>query len=372
MTKAELNLKIFEGKAGKQVLFQPRIECWYGDKLFLGEELPGGLAGMSKPDMYRALDVSERIYDYGWNCFERIVDPSVRFEEKKTGPNEMTYITHTPIGSVSTVLRSNTSNPGTYYTKWQLETAEDIRVKTYVDEATDWKFRMDGYENTYAQWGDNGAPTMYIARTPYQEAVVETMGVENTAYALADVPELVEKYFDAVEKRNLRLIREINKSPIRIINYGDNIHCAITPPYYMEKYILPIYEQRYPLLKKAGKFVHAHWDGDVKSILKYLSVAHLDGIEALTPFPQGDVSVEEIRDALGDKLVLLDGIAALLFNDNYPESQLIEQTHRLLEYFAGRLILGISDEMPSRGNIERVRLVRDIVNEHNRKEEKAF
>ena len=92
----------------------------------------------------------------------------------------------------------------------------------------------------------------------------------------------------------------------------------------------------------------------------------LDGIEAMTPFPQGDVSVEEIRDAVGDKLVVLDGIAAILFNETYPVSMLVEQVEKLIEYFAGRLILGISDEMPSQGKIERVELVRDLVNQYNK------
>lgn len=86
----------------------------------------------------------------------------------------------------------------------------------------------------------------------------------------------------------------------------------------------------------------------------------------MTPFPQGDVSVEEIRDAVGDKLVVLDGIAAILFNETYPVSMLVEQVEKLIEYFAGRLILGISDEMPSQGKIERVELVRDLVNQYNK------
>lgn len=213
--------------------------------------------------------------------------------------------------------------------------------------------------------GDNGAPTMYICRTPIQEAFVETMGVENTIYALHDSKDIVERYFDAKEESNLKLIREINKSPIRIINYGDNIHCGITSPQLFERYILPVYERRYPILKGEGKFIHSHWDGDVAAILKYAQKSFLDGIEAITPFPQGDVSIEQIKEALGDDMILLDGIAAILFEDYYHISKLEEQVCELIEKFAGRLIIGISDEMPSRGNIERVKFVRDIINKYN-------
>lgn len=47
------------------------------------------------------------------------------------------------------------------------------------------------------------------------------------------------------------------------------------------------------------------------------------------------------------------------------EEQLVEQTKRTIELFAPRLILGISDELSSTGNIERVRLVGQIVDDYN-------
>ncbi|MGN1098704.1 MAG: uroporphyrinogen decarboxylase family protein [Christensenellales bacterium] len=365
MNFEKLNLDIFEGKAGKKVLFQPRINCWYDDKVFLGQDLPGELKGCSAVEMYKKLNVSNRIYDY-YGCFEKQHDKNVKFTCKELGKREMMFIYDTPVGSVNMILRGNDSNPGMYYKKWLLETPEDIRVQTYIEEGTTYRFNEDMYNELYAKWGTIGAPTMYICRTPIQECFVETMGVENTIYALYDDEDLMEKYFRAKEDANLRMIDEINKSPIRIINYGDNIHCGITSPDLFEKYIIPVYAGRYDKLKSAGKFIHSHWDGDIKSILKYAQCCYLDGIEAMTPFPQGDVSVDEIIDALGDKMILLDGIAALLFNNTYPIEQLDEQVETLISKMAGRLILGISDEMPSSGDIERVKHVRDIVEKHNR------
>ncbi len=41
----------------------------------------------------------------------------------------------------------------------------------------------------------------------------------------------------------------------------------------------------------------------------------LDGIEAITPKPQGDVTLEEVKEALGDDIYLVDGIAAVLFDE---------------------------------------------------------
>ena len=91
----------------------------------------------------------------------------------------------------------------------------------------------------------------------------------------------------------------------------------------------------------------------------------MHGIEAITPVPQGDVTIEEIKAALGDTVDLIDGIPALLFTEDYSVSQLKETTQKLIDLFAGHLILGISDEMPSNGDIGRIEIVGEIVDNHN-------
>ena len=72
-----------------------------------------------------------------------------------------------------------------------------------------------------------------------------------------------------------------------------------------------------------------------------------------------------MKEALGDEMILMDGIPAVYFDDTYPVEKLIEATYRLIELFAPRLILGISDEISSTGDIERVRVVGEIVDEYN-------
>ena len=161
----------------------------------------------------------------------------------------------------------------------------------------------------------------------------------------------------------------INKSPIRMVNFGDNIHGGLLNDELFEKYILPVYQKRCKLLHEHNKFVYAHWDGDVKSVLKYVKDTGLDGIEAITPLPQGDVTLQEVKEALGDDIWLIDGVAAILFDTRYTEEQLIEQVKECIDLFAPKLILGISDEISSTGDMERVRIVRDYVEEYNRKME---
>ncbi|HRZ84426.1 MAG TPA: hypothetical protein P5069_18385, partial [Candidatus Hydrogenedentes bacterium] len=97
------------------------------------------------------------------------------------------------------------------------------------------------------------------------------------------------------------------------------------------------------------------------SLLPFFARLPFDGIEALTPVPQGDATLEEIREHLGDK-VLLDGIPAVFFLPEFPMERLQECVERLVALFAPRLVLGISDELPMGAGpeaVERLLWVRD-------------
>jgi hypothetical protein len=112
-------------------------------------------------------------------------------------------------------------------------------------------------------------------------------------------------------------------------------------------------------LRKAGIYTHIHIDGYCHSLLKYLKDLPFDGYEALTPYPQGDVSLEQIKEHIGDKM-LLDGIPSIVFLLTYSREELVQTTERVVELFHRRLVLGISDEVPEGADeeaIERVRMI---------------
>ena len=205
---------------------------------------------------------------------------------------------------------------------------------------------------------------MYICRTNIQKLFIEDMGAEGGILAMYDYPAACEEYFEALAVTQERLIEVINHSAVPIINFGDNVHSGLLPPKWFEKYVLPAYQRRCDLLHAAGKFVTAHWDGDCKPLLPYARETGLDGIEAITPKPQGDVTLQEIKATLGD-MFLLDGIPAVYFDHTFSKETLIDCAKECIDLFAPNLILGISDEISSHGDIERIRLVGEIVDQYN-------
>jgi len=361
---ADLHRDVIRGKSNGKIIWQPRILCWYADRVFIGEELPEPYTGLDLPGIYRELGCSNRNYDFN-KCFIKVNDKRVKKYSHKISDLQTEYIMETPVGKITAIIASNTSNGGKFPKKWWVQSEEDMKVLTWIEERCTWKWNGKLYNELMMTWGDLGLPTMFMPRVNIQNLYTDIMGVEEGTFAIFDYPKTVEKYFQVLSESHERLIEVINESPVEVINFGDNVHSGMLPPEFFKKYVLPEYRKRNELLHKSGKFTHAHWDGDTKQLLPFVRECGLDGIEAVTPKPQGDVTLEEVKKAFGDDLFLIDGIAALLFEDIYPVEELEKQAREAIELFAPKLVLGISDEISSRGNLERVRIVGKIVDDYN-------
>jgi hypothetical protein len=101
-------------------------------------------------------------------------------------------------------------------------------------------------------------------------------------------------------------------------------------------------------------------DGSLKDLLPYFKELPFDGLEALTAHPQGDVTLEEIKNAIGEK-VYLDGIPSILFLPQYTNEYVKKYTQKVLDLFSPNLILGVSDELSPNGDIRKIEMISEIV-----------
>jgi len=361
---AKLHHDVAFGKSNGKIIWQPRIGCWYDDKIFAGEELPAPYTGMKPVEIYRALGVSARVYNYN-KCFRRVEHPCVRRTERKLSETDTEVTIETPVGRQVEVRRTSPNNPHVIHLKWPVETEEELKVAAWRTENETWEWDQEAFDSVKAEWGNLGAPTIFMPRVNVQKLYIDIMGIERGIFALYDWPDTVDAYFRALEESHDRMIDVINDSPIDIINFGDNVHAGTCNPALFRRYVLPVYQRRAGKLHAAGKFVHAHWDGDTRPLLPLARETGLDGIEAITPKPQGDVTLEEVKAGLGDEMFLIDGIPAVYFDRTFPVKVLEDCTRKIIDLFAPKLILGISDEISSTGDIERIRIVSDIVDEYN-------
>lgn len=361
---AELHRRVVFGQSEGRIIWQPRIGCWYRDKKFYRQSFPPGFDGLTVPEIHRRLNCSARIYEYN-ACFRQVEDPRVKFTERKLNETEVETVVETPVGRQTQVMRKTPNSWATQRVKRPVASEAELKVARWRMEHAEWKWEQAAFDKVRAEWGELGAPTMCMPRVNVQHLFIDDMGVEQAVYALTDYPEAVEGFFQALSENQSRLLEVICASPIEIINFGDNVHCGTLPVSWFKKYVLPEYQRRCARLHGAGKFVSAHWDGDTKTLLPLAKETGLDGLEALTPEPQGDVTLAEIKAGLGDEMFLLDGIPAVYFDATFSVRQMEDCTRRLIDLFAPKLVLGISDEISSTGDLERIRVVGRLVDEYN-------
>ncbi|MEK6645590.1 MAG: uroporphyrinogen decarboxylase family protein [Candidatus Firestonebacteria bacterium] len=359
MNFKEMNLRIFEGKKIPHVLFQPRIEPWYHwHKHF--NMLPEKYKNMSILELFDDLKISMRYFDYYTNIphpIETVYTDKIKIKEnfeKEYGKR----IIETPYGDLIEVLKKTPDD--TWRTiDFPVKTKDDLKKLRYLYENTIYHFSIEKFETGVKFIGERGMPQFWLQKSPYQ-AFRRWMHLEDFIYALCDNPVSIEEVIEAMDTSYNKFYDEIiSYGKVKIVNFGENIHAHTLSPKYFEKYLIPYYMKRSNQLRKSGIYTHIHIDGYFKPLLKFLKDLPFDGLEALTPLPQGDVTIEEIKEYIGDK-ILIDGIPAVLFLPTYSRDELQKCVEKLVKLFHPKLILGISDEIPENADeegIERVRWV---------------
>ena len=238
---------------------------------------------------------------------------------------------------------------------------DDLPKLRWLFRHMSFRFSPENFAAGSAFVGDRGEPQFWLPKSPYQALAQQWMKLPDLIYALADCPAEVVATMDVIDSAYDQLYREVIAAGcVRIVNFGENIHDHLLSPRYFERYLIPWWEKRSTQLRQAGIYTHVHIDGYFRSLLKYLRHLPFDGLEALTPQPQGDVTLEEIKEHIGDK-VLLDGIAAVLFLPHYSVDELMAAVEQAIRLFHPRLVLGVSDEVPegapAESAIEKIRMV---------------
>lgn len=362
MTFREMNLRVFQGLPIPHVFFQPRFEPWFHWHKLFGQ-LPPNYPQEDVRELYDDLGVSMRYVAYYTGAEPPVVTrytPAVkitRLFEDRSG----VCIYHTPYGDLTEGFKK-TLDEEWRTVEFPAKSLDDLRALRWLIENTRLSFSPENFTAGSDYVGQRGEPQFYLPKSPYQALAQVWMKLPDLIYALADAPQEMEEIMRVIDDSYDALYEQICASGlVKIINLGENLHEALFSHRYFEKYYLPWYEKRCGQLRQAGIFSHIHIDGYFHSLLKYLKDLPFDGLEALTPQPQGDVSQEELKEHLGDK-ILIDGIPAVLFMDTYSREQLMETTEKIVRLFAPRLILGVSDEVPEGtgpDSIERVRMIAD-------------
>jgi hypothetical protein len=360
MTRKQLNLAIFEGKANS-VLWQPRLESWISFHRTKG----------TLNEKFRDLTDLE-IYDY-LKCSVRYAasaglhyyyTKTVETFERPIDRNHTELITKTEKGVLKTIYQIVPGGMGYADNKriveFPVKTVEDLKILTHLVNHFNAVAIPELFEEAANRVGKRAAPTVFLSSTGFTDLIKRHAGLLNTYYLLNDYPYEFNQYMEACDERDMRIAREALKLPCRIFNLGDHVTNEFTPPPILKKYVIPRWKKISQLMTENNRFVHSHWDGNSRLILPYLKESGLHAVEALTPEPMCDMTLEEIKQAT-EGMVVLDLIPAIFFLPSYPLKKLLSFTEKVIEMFVPRLILGVSDEISPPGEIERIEAISELI-----------
>jgi hypothetical protein len=373
-------MAVYEGREGEKLVFQPRIKHWYDVNLSAGT-LPERYRGMHLDEVYRDLNVAPREVwcpgaigseFKGYLSLNVVEGDDVEVWTKNT--RDLPYnvestdriITEyrTPKGTIRQVQRWTEHGTTLMNEEYYLKELTDLEIYKYILEERSYKWDKVRFEWGNSRFGKKIPLRANIQRIPIMWLIVGTMGFQRTVTMLWKHPQEMGELLQLLEREHVKQIETFRSKPVVELNFVDNMHQDLCPPHYFKKYVTPFFERVMPKIQAQKMYTTSHWDGYVKQLLPIVKETGLSGLECVTPKPQGDVTLQEMREGM-EGMFLRDGIPAVMLCPWVELDTLKEHVKKLIDTFYPRLILGFSDMLPANGEIERVRYVNEIVNEFN-------
>lgn len=244
--------------------------------------------------MYQAgLGVTWHVQPYRTEI--RNVESTTKTEERD-GVSVAREVIKTPSGEIWQTWADG------WHDQYLLKTGEDYRVMTEIVRNTTLIPQYEAVEAKIREIGPYGVLLLNIRRSPLQDMLVDLAGLENFAYHLVDYEDEVRELYGALLQQFRQRIRIAAKAPGRFVSNLENFTAEALGPQRYEEFLLPVYEECFPVLHDAGKVVGCHCDGHTACCKELIARAPIDLIESLTEPSEGDQTLSEARAAWPEKL----------------------------------------------------------------------
>lgn len=365
-------LRVYEGQILDTVPFMLDLSHWFYHRLRLPWDLS---CPYIEPDheligYHRKEEVGFYIANNAafWSEeYPEDVSVTVR-KEMRDGIPEILWEIATPLGTIRRVRRWNESSYSWPIVRWGIRDESDLRIFQYAMSNRTFHPHWDRYRAWADAIGECGVVYMPSGYSAVGMLMNLWMGVENTILAAFEQPEVMRGVVDSIHACQLDLIDLLAESPAEIIVMGDNFSSDIQPPHFFAEWSRDYYVEAIRRLHAAGKFVAVHIDGRLRGSIGMIRETGADCGDAITPGLAGDLTPEECREEAGDEFILSGGISPGLWLPDAREEEFIRAVMRWLELRkrSPRLIAAAGDQVPPGAVEDRMRIMRDLVEEQGR------
>jgi hypothetical protein len=270
----------------------------------------------------------------------------------------------TPVGIVEEVRRWSETTFSWPIVHHMVQNVTDLKVIRYIFEHVSYSARWDAFEQVDRFVGDIGLPLVQVPYTGMGFLISRYAGVEQTVMLAADHPEEIEQTVAAINAAHEKVTRLMADGPSQVLFHSDNLSSDVQSPRWFERYSGAYYRRMAEIAHQYGKPLVTHIDGRLRGLLRATAERGIDGADAVTPAPWGDLTPQQCRDEAGPKLVLSGGVPPSSFSPQVPLRAFDKQIEAWLDlrHQSPALIIAPGDQLPPDGELERVtRLVQATI-----------
>ena len=238
----------------------------------------------------------DRIGLMRWCPTHRVEHPHCRFESEDyfvDGAKLRRNTLHTPAGAIHEERAFEPVYESSSIRKHYVETAADYQALWSYLEDSIILDNLDEYFRDCAELGERGVPLVAVERSPYQQLLVQWVGLDNLSYHFADYPDHVAHTVDLLRRRARRIFEIARRHPSHFIDFPDNITARAIGPRLFQEYCAPLYNELADILAERGALVFVHMDGDLKPLWSVIGASGVRGIDSLSPAPDNDTTVAD-------------------------------------------------------------------------------
>jgi len=262
----------------------------------------------------------------------------------------------TPVGEVHQVSRLDAAYGSNWILEHYVKRPEDYRVMEFVYRDAVYHDNHQAIRGAQDALGGDGLVILRVAKGPIQEILYQMLGLERFAIDMYERRELIDSLYHLMVKRYDELYDLAAEAPVEILQSADNITGDVMGEDWFRQYCVPCYERHMRRLAGTGKRLAVHMDGRLRRLLRAIGEAPFDIVEAFTPSPMGDVSVEEARQAWPGKALWLNFTSSV----HLEAAEAIESHTRQLIHEAGTkrgFAIGITEDVPTEHCVRSLRSI---------------
>jgi hypothetical protein len=228
----------------------------------------------------------------------------------------------------------------------------------------DLKYEAD-YERAskvLARVGETGLPTVDAPATPLQHILMWDLSVENALMAMYDRTDEMIELMRHMHQKNLEYYRIACAGPGEVVRPMEDTSSMLTGPAMYAEHCVAYLSEYGRVVHEHGKKFIVHMCGHLKDMLPIIKGIELDGIEAATPGPTGNVEPDDIRRVLGD-VIIMGGVDPTRYAIQGPAEMVKTLRERLGRIQGDRHFILGSEEIPASAKLDTVKAVGQMVAE---------